>query len=102
MYTSANLRSRGTSGSSSARGTRISLSTIVSSLSLSTRLSISTLWWNGERDTLFFYKFFGEKIADIQEEVTYRRSSESSWSRWSSLSTLTLRKRRGKMIQSRI
>lgn len=39
----ANLRSRGTSGSTRSGETSISLSTIISSLSLSTRLSISTL-----------------------------------------------------------
>lgn len=38
----------------------------------------------------------------IDEEITYRGSSKSSRSRWSGLSTLSLRKRRSKKSQARI
>lgn len=106
MLECPDLRSSSTSWSSRAWGTSISLSTIISSLSLSTSLSISTLTWNskdGEREPKNFSRTFALRLQakvkelvrcqDNQVDVTYRRSSESGRSRWSSFTTLTLKRK---------
>lgn len=89
-----NLRSGATSGSRNTGGTSVSLTTVISRLSLGTGLTVSTLRTEDNQTRWNFKLKHSSRCEDILEEMTYRRSSESSGSGGSRLSTLTLKRKK--------